>query len=298
MPKDLDELIERVENMLAKSDEEVDRYDKSLDLIHRACDEVKKTIEKESVSQEQLVFSFMPRSIARISPFFPMNRRDLKNRQYQELTYESSWGAMTIRGVKLSMYDESVLLAILKLVMDNKQRTIKTEQYQLINLIGVKIPSKSSYKAVMESIRRLTSSTIELNIKDKMIMMNTILSGGKLEENGDILLTVNEYFLSMYAEGFITRINLTFRNSLKNDFAKSLYRFLTSHRGNEYTCHILTLARAVNIDLNMETWEIKKRIKNGLVELRKKGFLDRWMIKKNNMVFIWKKAEFSSLEMG
>jgi hypothetical protein len=267
--------------------------DNSLKTVLYQSQKLEKQIAKHyKDTDEQLSFSFMPTNLTRISPFFPMNRRDSKNRGFEKLEWSNSWGDIEIKGEKLSIYDETILLSVLHLVMKSKSRTIKTTRYELSKIIGVSI-SPSSYKAIKESLERLTGTTIKLSVKGDLRMINTILSGASIDKDDKSLtITLNEYFLATYVKGMITNINLQFRLTLKGDYSKALYRFLVSQRGKEYSCHLLTLAKAINMNINLENREIKRRIKNGLAELKKNGFLTRWFIKnKTEMVYLWKTSQ-------
>jgi hypothetical protein len=258
----------------------------------------KQIASRYSSKDDQLLFSFMPTQLTRVSPFFPMNRRDSKNRPYTELKWSSSWGDIEIKGKKLSIYDETILLAILHLVKKSKSSDVYTTPYELCKIMGVK-RQQNSYKTIWDSIERLTGTLIKLSIDGKPRLINTILTGGAIVENEEkkgnksLLICLNKFFMTTYVKGMITNINLQFRLKLKGDFSKALYRFLASQRGTEYSCHLITLAKVINVDMKLENRRIKARIKDGLSELRRNGFLSRWMIKKDTeMVYIWKKSKY------
>ena len=108
-------------------------------------------------------------------------------------------------------------------------------------------------------------------------------------KTGKLQIALNPYFIEMYAESFITNIDLRFRAGLKGDISKSLYRFYEGQRGNKYSIHILKLATAINLNLNLPTNELRKTIRKGLRELRTKGYLERWTLSsKNDLVTVWK----------
>jgi len=289
MTKELNDLLERIKPKLVKSDEQVDASDKALATILKESEAIQSEILKHSDAPKQQSFSFLPTELTRISPFFPMRRGQKGLRPLERIRWEHSWGEIEFSGEKLSIKDETVLLIILSLVKKQGERTIRTTCYEICKEMGIR-PQRDNYRSIWESIRRLTGTSINLTVKDKIKMVNTILSGGKVEEeSGKILLSLNEYFLSMYAQSLITHINLSFRKTLKGDFSKALYRFLTSQKDHELNYHILTLAKVINIDVQkMELKVIRRRIRSGLKELRAKGFLSRWQIRKNDIVYIWK----------
>jgi len=117
--------------------------------------------------------------------------------------------------------------------------------------------------------------------KTKRRMTNTILGGAvEDEETGKLLITVNPHFLEMYAESLVTNINLKLRASLKGDISKALYRFYRSQRGMTYECHLLTLCRVINLNIDMELFRLRARIRTGLRELKKAGYLKRSSVSK------------------
>jgi hypothetical protein len=155
-------------------------------------------------------------------------------------------------------------------------------------------PCNQTYKAIWESLKRLTKTGIDLEIwdgkgkdrKTNIEMTATMLTGAIHTANFQI--TVNPYFLEMYAEGLLTNLDLKFRASLSGSISKALYRFYAGQSGARYQCHALTLARAVNLNLDLSTSELRKRIRSGLRELRKKGYLQRWSLTKEDVVSVWK----------
>lgn len=253
---------------------------------------------------EQGVFSFLPTTVTRTSPFHPMSKREMKDRSLPTggLSWKTPWGRITIKGEKLSIYDESVLLTVLLLMKkDGKDTTFKTTRHEICKVMNV-TPCKDTYKAIWGSLDRLTGAKINLEIwdtktkgkgkkkKTKRRMTNTILSGAVTdEETGKLLITVNSYFLEMFAENLVTNINLKLRASLKGDISKALYRFYRGQRGMTYDCHLLTLCRAINLEIDMELFRLRSRIRIGLRELKKAGYLQkRSIVTKSDMVKIWK----------
>jgi hypothetical protein len=222
-----------------------------------------------------------------------LSKREMKDRPLEKLTWETSWGRIMVTGEKLSIYDESVLLAILVLMRKNQTGTFQTTRYEICRIMNVK-PARDTYNAIWESLKRLTKTGIDLEVwegkgkkrKAKMEMTTTILSGAIHAEQFQI--TVNPYFFEMYAEGFLTNLDLKFRASLTGDITKALYRFYEGQRERSYQCHLLTLAKAVNLNIEMETFRLRSRVRTGLRELRKKGYLKRWTISKSDIVTVWK----------
>lgn len=295
MPNYLD-IIEKLRKT-AKSDAEVTAWEKAQEKVFNSVSEVKKEIIKADQGKvTQGVFSFMPTEMTRITPFFPMNRGKMKDRPIKELVWENSWGRVRITGKQLSVYDETVLMAVLHLVGKFKALTFETTRGELCRIMNV-TQAQSTYNSIWQSLERLTRTIIDLEVwqsgkpaagkkkKPKIQMINSMLSGAKRDnETGKIVITVNPYFLSMYGDGFFTQIDMDTRQKLKGDVSKSLYRFVKGQKQSQYKCHILTLARAVNINIEMEIKEIRKRIRKGFQELKRNKVIKQYQILNNDIV--------------
>ena len=292
---DLTRIIDKTRAKVGvKTSAEVDAWEKSFGKIQDGTAEIKTYLEKQSPEPpEQQIFSFLPTKMTRVSPFFPLSRREMKDRPLERLSWETSWGRMTVSGERLSIYDESVLLAILVLMRKNQSGTFQTTRYEICQIMSVN-PANDTYRAIWEALKRLTKTGIDLEIwqgkgkkrKAKMEMTSTILSGAIHTEKFQV--TVNPYFFDMYADGFLTNLDLKLRTGLSGDISKALYRFYEGQRGESYQCHLLTLAKAVNLNIDMETFRLRSRVRTGLRELRKKGYLKRWAVSKSDIVTIWK----------
>lgn len=286
MGKDVEKAIERARKKIGpKSDLEVEKWEQGLELIQKKTQVVKEYIAKQP---EQSVFSFMPNALTRVSPFFPLNRKESKNRPLERLSWKTSWGSMEVKGERLSIYDESVLLSLLVLMRKYKSKTFTVSRYEICKVLNVK-PQQHSYTAIWDSLIRLIDTTIRLKVKDKFEIASPILSGSLYDDRKhDITLTINDYFYEMYVEGLLANINLSFRSSLAGNYSKALYRFYVGQSGADYKCHLLTLAKVINLDLDLPPFEIRKRIRKGLKELRAKNYLKRWKIDKSDLVQVWK----------
>ena len=300
---ELTKLIERARaNIGTRTDAEMDEWERSHSSypIKQATDEIKSHISKQDPEHEQRIFSFLPTKMTRISPFFPLSKREMKDRPLEKLTWDNPWGKLTVTGERLSIHDESVLLAVLSLMRKHQTETFHTTRYALCKVMGI-TPAKDTYRMVWESLDRLTGTKINLSVwdaktkgkkrKTKRQMVNTILSGADQDEDtGKILITVNPYFIQMYGESFITNLDLQFRTMLAGDITKALYRFYEGQRERMYQCHLLTLAKAINLNMELPNNELRKRARKGLRDLRKKKYLRRWTISKSDIVTVWKKT--------
>lgn len=271
----------------------------------KETDEAKKLITDQPPPHEQLMFSFMPTRLTRTSPFFPMSKRAMKNRPYEELEWETSWGMMRVEGKRLSIYDESVLLSLLVLVKKHRTHAFETTQNELCRIAKTHT-GRDTYNAIWESIKRLSKTSIDLDIMEgkgkarkyvKQMTGPILTFGERSPKTGKLCIVFNMYFLEMYAASFITTLDLEFRASLKGDVAKALYRFYKSQRDLKYTCHALVLAKAVNINTDLPLRKIRERIRTGNRELKKKGFLTKHLINKNDIVMVWKSKKHLSLNL-
>ena len=118
---ELAELIERTKvNIGIKTKEEVDQYYRNIKAIQhitqRQTDQIKKELVKHAPEQKQQIFSFMLTEMTRISPFFPLSKRKMRDRPLERLTWNNAWGRFTVTGERLSIHDEAVLLAVLVLM--------------------------------------------------------------------------------------------------------------------------------------------------------------------------------------
>ena len=303
-PTELAKIIERVKAKVGtKTKEEVDQHYRDLKASQQITDtteRIKKEIVKQAPEHEQQIFSFMPTEMTRISPFFPLSKREMKNRPLEELEWVNSWGKFKITGRRLSIYDESVLLAVLVIMRKHQTETFQSTRHEICKVLGI-TPAKATYLMVWESLDRLTGTKINLSIWDTKTkgkkrkvnrrMVNTILSGAEMnEKTGKILITINPYFIRMYSGSFITNIDIEFRSRLSGSITKALYRFYEGQRGATYQCHIHTLSKVINLNMQQPDNELRKRIRKGLRELKKQGYLGRWSLSKSDIVTIWKKT--------
>ncbi len=279
-----------------------ERQQQARQIISTAVSEVKEHIGKQPQPHEQMLFSFMPTTMTRTSPFFPMNKRQMKSRPIERgLTWETPWGRLTVSGERLSIYDETILLSLLTLVRQYKSEGFQTTQYELCKIMNVK-PATNTYNAIWKSIDRLAGTKINIEIwegkgrKRKLVqeMTGAIISwAGRDKKSGKLKVVLNPYFIQMYAEGFLTNLDLKFRASLKGDTSKALYRFFQGqkpfYKKGKYEIQLLKLSIAINLQTdNVELFRLREQIRAGLRELRKQGYILRWQINKQDCVIVWK----------
>ena len=258
--------------------------------------EVQDHVQKATGKPLQLKLAFMPTEIARTSPFFPMGRVEKTNRPiYNDFIINNSWGTISISGQKLSIQDESVLLAILFLVKKHKTEKISTDYSAICNIMGIS-RGLNSYKSIEEGLLRLVKAVVETKLygtddlrkKDVVqIISGSILSNVNLKpKSTKVDVTVNPYFLALYGVNMTTSIDLDKRSNLKGDVAKALYRFLETHKGGGVPYGISTLILAINLNAEQPLTELRRIIKKSLAELQRNGIVKKWKIDKNDLVHI------------
>jgi hypothetical protein len=232
--------------------------------------------------QAWLSFAPMPTDMSRVSPFYPMNPRQMEKREYIEgmVIAKNPWGEVKYSGPKLSTFEEDVLLAILALLKtvepDSEGKTGWTYTGALrpiLTAIGVKRTGGDNYRRIKDALRRLAIAGVEIQTKrGKWVMATMLTMASGDDKSSAVVVTVNPYFAEMYAAGTVNLLDLAKRAELSRPVSKALHRFATSHRGDWYG-HFLTLAAAINLDMERPHFELRRQIKLAMTELRKVGVL-------------------------
>ncbi len=249
----------------------------------------------------QRFFSFMPTMLTRVSPFHFKGRH--KFNQWPLVRLDSgdanSWGRMQVVGELLIIFDETILFCLLALMTQYESDAFETSQTELAQLAGID-PTPKNAIAIWKSIQRLAGTRIDLelssgkskNRKTLKELTGSILSfADKDQESGKIRVVVNPYFLEMYAESFVTNIDMNFRSSLKSDFSKAFYRFYQGQYETNSEIEIKRLARAVNINTEQEMKRLRSKVRAGLSELKEKGYLEVYEITRDNRVIVSKNKD-------
>jgi len=268
-------------------------------IIKDATEYVKKHISRQPPVQR--FFSFMPTMLTRVSPFHFKGR--VKYKEWPLVRLDSgdanSWGRMQVVGELLIIFDETILFGLLALMTKYQSDAFETTQQELSRLADVQ-PSPNNYSAIWKSIQRLAGTRIDLELfsgkgrkrNDLKEMTGSILSFADMDKkSGSIRVAINPYFLEMYADSFVTNIDLKFRSRLKSDVSKAFYRFYQGQYENQSDIDILRLARAVNLEMDQELRRLKDRVRTGLKELEQKGYLQQYQITKDNRVIISKSKD-------
>ena len=265
-------------------------------IIREAARFVNEHISKQPPVQR--FFSFMPTMLTRVSPFHFKSRG--KPEQWPLVRLDSgdgnSWGKMRVVGELLIIFDETILFALLALMTKYENDAFTTSQSELSRLADIK-PTPHAFGTIRRSIQRLAGTRIDLELhsgkgkKRKTLreMTGSILSFADMDkESGKIRVVVNPYFIEMYAESFVTNIDLKFRSCLKSDLSKALYRFYQGQYEKTSDLELVKLARAVNLNIDQEIHRLRSKIRAALRELKQQGYLDTFETTKDDRVIISK----------
>ena len=260
----------------------------------------------------QRFFSFMPTMLTRVSPFHFKGRHKFNEWPLVRLNSgdANSWGSMQVVGELLIIFDETILFCLLALMTRCESDAFETSQTELAQIAGID-PTPKNAVAVWKSIQRLAGTRIDLELssgkskKRKTLkeLTGSILSfADKEQDSGKIRLVINPYFLEMYAESFVTNIDMAFRSSLKSDISKAFYRFYQGQYGTDSEIEITKLARAINMTAEQEMNRLRSKVRAGLSELQEKGYLEAYEVTRDNRVIVSKSKDaavkFESQIMG
>jgi hypothetical protein len=276
------------------------------EIIKDAAGFVKKHISRQPPVQR--FFSFMPTMLTRVSPFHFKSRAKLEEWPLVRLDSGdgNSWGRMQVVGELLIIFDETILFGLLALMTKYKSDAFETTIQELSLLADTQSSSKTN-RAIWNSIQRLAGTRIDLilysgkgrkqkNVKE---LTGSILSFADMDQaTGKIRVIINPYFLEMYAESFVTNIDMKFRSRLKSDVSKAFYRFYQGQYEPESNLELTKLARAVNLDSR----RLRDKVRTGLQELKEKGYLADFEITKEHRIIAVKAkdtaANFESQLLG
>lgn len=268
-------------------------------IIKEASQFVKTHISRQPPVQR--FFSFMPTMLTQVSPFHFKSRRKFTEWPLVRLDSgdANSWGRMQVVGELLIIFDETVLFCLLALMTQHESDAFETSQTELAQIAGID-PTPQNAGGIWKSIQRLAGTRIDLELssgkskKRKTLkeLTGSILSfADKDQDSGNIRVVINPYFLEMYAESFVTNIDMTFRRSLKSDISKAFYRFYQGQYETDSEIEIIRLARAVNMDAGQEVNRLRSKVRAGLSELKEKGYLESYEVTRDNRVLVSKSKD-------
>lgn len=274
-------------------------------MIKDAAQLVNKHISRQPPVQR--FFSFMPTMLTRVSPFHFKGRYKLNEWPLVRLDSgdADSWGGMQVVGELLVIFDETVLFCLLALMARYESDAFETSQTELAQISGID-PIPKNTGEIWKSIQRLAGTRIDLQLysgKGKKRRTLTELTGSilsfadKNQASGNIRAVINPYFMEMYAESFVTNIDLAFRCRLKSDISKAFYRFYQGQYDRASEIELTRLARAVNLKIEPEMSRLRSKVRTGLSELQEQGYLQDYQITTDNRVSVTKAAD-TAVKMG
>lgn len=257
-----------------------------------------KEIEKEilakveaSPQDKQQEFSFIPNQMAKTSIFFPISKKDqsLEHRLISKIEQVTPWGQFTITGVKLSILDEDVLLALISLIKTDPFKPsdngylLETNMKKILHILyGREGYSQKNESVILGSLQRFSLIGFELKIgewrkkgKERLKAERILYIGGILndyhykgiENQKKLKIYFNSSFIKYLLQSQITYMDINIRRKLKKEGSKALYRFLSTHT-QPNSMHLLTVLSAINWNTKQPLYTLRKQLKNILKELR------------------------------
>ncbi len=238
-------------------------------------------------------------------PFFVTGKNDktqyIENMKIGNLLLGSRWGALFFRGPMLSIADEDVFLALLRLVSEKeeyrinaKMSGIKTYAYlgpidEVISLTGQE-QKRPVVRSVLRSIARISNVNLEAAIYHARSKGDFVMEEDEWEIiplfpstywrptgerfKRELYVVFSPYLLELYRVGKIDRIDLDLRMRLRSQTAKAMMRFLSLHREERWSGTIDFLVDALNLDGRRPFAALLADIKKAIDELKQIGFLD------------------------
>ena len=240
---------------------------------------------------EEIVYSLIPHEMAKVSIFFPMSDQELRadRRIMQKIETESKWGRAVVRGVKLSIFEEDVVLALLTLAKTglNPTNTELILDTSLPKIAKFLYSSKDGYNqktyaSISQAVQNLglINFTISLYTSDgitkkigKEVSVSSIIQSYVFNAEGKTLrIKFNPDFFLYLGSSNLTSINFSLRRHLKKAGSKALLRFLATHR-NPSKMQMITVLNAINFNTKQPLFTLRRFLKNFITELKKHGVL-------------------------
>jgi len=267
-------MVAKMEKKGRPTDEEVERYvdelakaSKPLSRIYYEIDKgISDAIEKDAVQPVQL--SWLPTDTARKSIFRPIADYQLEG-NYTNFKRTSGWGTLEVGGPPLNMVDEGILLALLLEVRKKRTLSIKVNYKSVCKSLNISDQTKNR-RRIKLGIKKLRKVYFDFEgKKGKTSIKNIIKAFAGDKEYSYIEL--DPWFFDKFLKNEITMLDLEFRQSLKGDITKALYRFLSSHRGTQ-RYYLETLVLALNMNIDKETKLNRITLKRSFAQLKTKKF--------------------------
>lgn len=234
-----------------------------------------------------ITFAPVPSDLCRVSPFFPMSKAEIAKRPFVEdlVIAKSSWGELRYTGPKLDTFTEDVFLAVLALIDDPAERKnlvevdgVSTTAWtgpvgQILALMGV-TDGAANYARVRRAFKHMRATTFEIQLKSGRIEGCGLLAGYGFDlKTKQAIVTVDPVFHGLYSQGSVTKLDVERRSKLPGAVAKCVYRFAMSHRNDRWEGHWMTLARAINLDMDRPDKKLRYLLRTALTALVKSGVL-------------------------
>lgn len=264
--------------------------------------EINETVSKKAIWSPN---ALVPNQICRVSPFFPLGRKNRGRRDYleNEVIVENAWGRITFTGPRLTTYDEDILLAILATIDDPARRkmgkfySMDSYMYQgsllpIMRLAGL-TDGAVNYKHFKKVCRDLMCSLIELEtfkyVNEKKrtatVKITNMIMFYEEKDSGEYTIVINPFFHNLYIKGNFSLLDVERRIKIKSNIAKSLYRFIISQQSS-WKGHYSTLADVINIKKEIENYKKRERLKNAISELIKLKILTAKSYIKKDIVYL------------
>ena len=272
--------------------------------------EIREAVATAPAEQETLFkWCGFPTDMTRVSPFFPMQTNELGQRPFMRdtLITSAAWGEIRYTGPKLSIHEEDALLALLAILesVTKYRKETKIEDRKTYSYTGPilplwrlmyggktktgkeKKPSSTDYKRLVSSLELLGVAGVKLSLaarsktgkkKIRYTSLSSMLSNVAWDEEKKVLsATINPFFYETYYAGAVTLMDVQKRMEIGGSIAKSLYRFVQSHKQQVplWTGHFLTLAQVLNMDIEQPAYTVRKQLKAAIAELIKHGILHK-----------------------
>ena len=267
--------VAKLQKLAKKTDAEVEAATRELEQISRPLGQIyheidkgiSDAIEKDAIQPVQL--SWLPTDTARKSIFRPIADQKLKG-NYTEFTRTSAWGTLEVAGPPLNMVDEGILLALLLEIRKKRALKIKVNYKTVCKSLNISDQTKNR-RRVKLGIKKLRKVWFDFEQKGGQTTIKNIIKDFA-GDNEYSHIELDPWFFDKFLRNEITMLDLKFRQSLRGDVAKALYRFLSSHRGTQ-SYRIETLILALNMNLNQEIKYHVRTLKGSFSQLKTKRFL-------------------------
>lgn len=283
---------------LGKSKEELEEIEKERKRQEEIAKEVtafdiqygeakRKKAEKEILKNKQIPLSALPTHISHNTIFFPLprkNRKELQDKPVKivfEIGNGETWATVKYYGIKLSIDDQDILLAIIHIIREKGSPEIVVSFTDIQKAMNIK-PNSYHNKRIDESLQRLSIASFIIEYSGDFLWESPrILKATRNKRR--LRITIEPEFYNQI-KNYYTEFPLKFYQTLKGDLTKLLYIFLMSHKTPiSYSSKLLF--KALNMNTYREKWRLINELKNAFKELVARGFLKEFVYDGKRDVF-------------